>query len=117
MQGRSLVPLLQQATPADWRTAIYYHYYAFPSVHMVARHYGIRTQRYKLIRFYQFDEWELYDLESDPDELLNLYGDPDYTGVAMRLAEQLGGLSRHYGDGTDVRAMPESWRAQHRRDR
>ena len=80
MQGRSLVPLLRGEVPDDWRTAIYYHYYAFPSIHMVARHYGIRTERYKLIRFYEFDEWELYDLERDPEELVNRYGDPEFLG-------------------------------------
>ena len=78
MQGRSLTPLLKGETPDDWRTAIYYHYFEFPSVHMVAKHFGIRTQRYKLMRFYQFDEWEFYDLRNDPDELTNQYNNPDY---------------------------------------
>ena len=54
MQGKSLVPLLKGETPADWRKSIYYHYYEYPSVHMVARHNGIRNERYKLIQFYQF---------------------------------------------------------------
>ena len=115
MQGRSLVPLLRGATPDGWRDGIYYHYFAFPSVHMVARHYGIRTRRYKLIRFYQFGEWELYDLESDPDELHNLYGDPDYLDVTVRLAERLGQLRQQYGDDAEVGAMPAAWRAEYRR--
>ncbi|HSG70714.1 MAG TPA: sulfatase, partial [Planctomycetaceae bacterium] len=67
MQGKSLVPLLKGETPADWRKSIYYHYYEYPSVHMVPCHYGIRTETHKLIHFYEFgDEWELYDLERDP---------------------------------------------------
>ncbi len=78
MQGRSLVPLLQGETPDDWRTSHYYHYYEFyndrQAAHMVRRHCGVRTDRYKLIWFYNIDEWELYDLETDPEELHNLYG-------------------------------------------
>ena len=75
MQGVSLVPLLKGTPPKKWRKGIYYHYYEYPSVHMIPRHYGIRTKRYKLMHFYQFgDEWELYDLKKDPDELTNIYG-------------------------------------------
>jgi arylsulfatase A-like enzyme len=114
MQGRSLVPLLRGEAPADWRDAIYYHYYEFPSVHMVARHEGVRTERHKLIRFYQFGEWELYDLAEDPDELRNVYGDPRYRDVATELAVRLGELRARYGDDSDVRAMPEEWRARFR---
>src|SRR5690625_2168299 len=65
MQGKSLVPLVGEAD-TDWRDALYYHYYEFPNEHMVKRHYGIRTDRYKLIHFYNdIDEWELYDLQED----------------------------------------------------
>ena len=71
MQGRSLVPLLKGQTPDDWRKSIYYHYYEYPSVHMVPRHNGVRGERYKLMHLYQFDEWEFYDLQEDPDELQN----------------------------------------------
>ena len=112
MQGRSLVPLLRGEQPTDWRDAIYYHYYEFPSVHMVARHYGIRTDRYKLIRFYQFDEWELYDLEKDPDELRNVYDDPAYRGIATSMAVRLGELRAQYGDDGDDRPMPVEWRTE-----
>ena len=62
MQGLSMLPLLKGLkgeSPANWRDSIYYHYYEYPSVHMVPRQYGIRTKRYKLIHFYQFDQWEL----------------------------------------------------------
>ena len=81
----SLVPLLKGKTPADWRKSIYYHYYEYPSVHMVPRHYGIRTETHKLMHFYQFgEEWEIYDLEADPDELTNLYGKPGTDAVTRR---------------------------------
>jgi arylsulfatase A-like enzyme len=101
MQGSSLVPLLRGEKPADWRQSIYYHYYGFPDVHRVARHYGIRTDRYKLIRFYQLGEWELYDLKSDPDELRNLYGNPEYRDIASKLAVQLGELKASYADHSE----------------
>ena len=110
MQGRSLVPLLREEASEDWRDAIYYHYHGFPAVHMVARHYGIRTERYKLIHFYQFDEWELYDLQKDPDELTNQYANPEYRDVVSSLAVRLGELRAHYGDDTDVRPMSAEWR-------
>lgn len=115
MQGRSLVPLFKGEEPQDWRDALYYHYYGYPAVHMVAKHYGVRTERYKLIRFYQFDEWEFYDLESDPDELVNQYTNPDYRDVIASLAVRLGELRGQYGDDSDVRAMPEEWRARMRK--
>jgi len=100
MQGRSLVPLLRGKTPKDWRDAIYYHYYEFPSVHMVARHYGIRTRRYKLIRFYQTNEWEFYDLDKDPDERTNVFEDPSYRNEIVALSQKLGWLRAYYHDET-----------------
>lgn len=100
MQGVSLVPLLKGERPEDWRDSIYYHYYEFPSVHMVARHYGIRTERYKLMYFYQIDEWEFYDLEQDPDELTNAYSDPAYQSVIADLKARLQDLREKYEDDT-----------------
>jgi len=99
MQGRSLVPLLKGHTPADWRSSIYYHYYEHPAEHNVARHYGVRTGRYKLIHFYQLEEWELYDLEKDPDELRSVYGDPDYAAITAALKDELERLRRMYAVG------------------
>ncbi len=114
MQGRSLVPILKGQSPSDWRKSIYYHYYEYPSVHMVAAHNGIRTERYKLIRFYQFDEWEFYDLEKDPDELQNEYSNPDYADVIRTLTKDLEQLRQHYRDESDMQVMPEKWRKQFR---
>jgi len=116
MQGTSLVPLLKGESPNDWRKSIYYHYYEFPSVHMVARHYGIRTQRYKLIYFYQMDEWEFYDLQTDPDELKNQFTNAEYAEIIGDHKNQLNELRKKYKDDSDVSVMPEEWQAKHRRN-
>lgn len=109
MQGLSLVPLLKGENPSDWRKSIYYHYYEYPSVHMVPRHNGIRTNRFKLMHFYQFDEWEFYDLRSDPDEYNNLYGNPDYKNMINRMKRELAGLVEKYDDDSDMSVKPKSW--------
>ena len=109
LQGKSLVPLLKGESPKDWRKAIYYHYYEYPSVHMVPRHYGIRTARHKLMRFYQFDEWEFYDLRKDPDELHNAYADSAQAKTVKRLKTQLEKLRKRYQDDSDVSVMPKEW--------
>lgn len=97
MQGRSLRPLLRGRTPKRWRKSIYYHYYEYPAVHSVKRHYGVRTERYKLIHFYHdIDEWELYDLRKDPDELNNVYSDPEYRNVVKELKAELKRLRKEY---------------------
>ena len=109
MQGLSLVPLLKGENPKDWRRSIYYHYYEYPSVHMVPRHNGIRTNRYKLMHFYQFDEWEFYDLKSDPDEYNNLYNNPEYQSLVKRMKNQLNQLEKKYEDDSDMTVKPKSW--------
>jgi arylsulfatase A-like enzyme len=101
MQGRSLRPLLRGRTPSDWRTSIYYHYYEYPAVHSVKRHYGVRTRRYKLIHFYHdIDEWELYDLKTDPEEMHNVYDDSAYGAVVQELKAELKRLRTQYKDTT-----------------
>jgi arylsulfatase A-like enzyme len=98
MQGRSFAPLLRGETPADWRTAMYYRYYHYPGHHRVQMHYGIRTERYKLIHFHALKAWELYDLEKDPREMRNVYGDPAYRAVIPALKEALERLKREVKD-------------------
>jgi len=98
MQGSSLIPLFTGQNE-NWRDALYYHYYEFPSIHMVKRHYGVKTARYKLIHFYyDVDEWELYDLQNDPDEMMNLYDKPEYAEIQKGLHKRLEELREQYGD-------------------
>ena len=108
MQGLSLVPLLKAENPKEWRKEIYYHYYEYPSVHMIPRHYGIRTKRYKLMHFYQFgDEWELYDLKTDPDELSNVYGKKEVLDLQEKLKLRLKRIRKAYDDQSDVSIRPD----------
>ncbi len=101
MQGRSLRSVLRGRTPKDWRTSMYYHYYEYPGAHSVKRHYGVRTKRYKLIHFYHdINEWELYDLKKDPQELRSVYDDPKYARVVAKLKAELAHLRAQYSDTT-----------------
>jgi arylsulfatase A-like enzyme len=105
MQGRSFRANLKGHTPADWRKAMYYHYWS----HQKPRpsHYGIRTGRYKLIFYYGLMRdgrkdpkacWEFYDLQKDPDELTNQHANPEYKTVISRLEKQLGDLRNEFKD-------------------
>ena len=92
MQGVSLKPVFENdgAAPENWRNATYYHYYEYPSWHSVKRHYGIRTENYKLIHFYNdIDEWELYDMKKDPQEMENIYNYPENATLVLELKEEL----------------------------
>ncbi len=120
-QGKSLVPLLSGSKPSGWRDAIYYHYHGFPDVHRVARHNGVRTARHKLLHFYQFEEWEFYDLERDPDEAHNLFEDPAYAELVASMQERLGRMAADCEDDTDrSRFSPDEeaqWRGRMRAKR
>ena len=98
MQGECLMPLLTGDT-ANWsRDAVYYHYFEYPAVHMVKRHYGIVIKEFKLIHFYyDVDEWKLYAREKDPQELNNVYDDPSYyANVVDELRIKLSRLREKY---------------------
>lgn len=110
MQGRSLRPLLEGRTIADWRNCLYYHYWAHG---VVAPHFGIRTKRYKLVYYYGLaprldetgieptePEWELFDLREDPHEMSNVYADPAYASITKKLRRELFCL-KHKLDDTD----------------
>ena len=105
MQGESFRKIASGES-SQWRDAIYYTYYEYPSVHMVKRHYGIRTNRYKLIHFYyDVDEWELYDLEIDPAEMNNVYEDEQYQPVREAMHEKLLEIREKYGDSDELNRM------------
>ena len=90
MQGRSFVPILEGKTPADWRKSFYYHYYEYPSVHMVKKHEGVYDGRFKLIHFYDdINHKELIDLQTDPHELKNVYTNSQYAAEVKRLEAEL----------------------------
>ena len=97
MQGRSLVPLMQGNPPRNWRTSFYYHYYESQTAHGVPAHEGVRTERHKLIRFYESDEWELYDLDRNPEETDSIYGDRGTEEVTEKLKAELARLRKAYG--------------------
>jgi arylsulfatase A-like enzyme len=91
MQGRSLTSVLKGQTPEDWRKSFYYHYYEHPGPHNVRRHYGVVTDRYKLVHFYgpDVDEWELFDLKDDPQEMRSVYGQANHAKVQKELEQEL----------------------------
>jgi len=106
VQGRSIRPLLRGEQPKDWRTSMYYHYYEYPAPHRARPHYGVRTDRYKLIYFYTINEWELFDLQKDPHELKNVYADSAYADVVNQMKSQLERLRRDLKDTTKATEQP-----------
>ncbi len=100
MQGASFMPLVNgKRDTSKWRKDVYYHYYEFPEPHHVSPHFGIRTQRYKLVRFYgPADYWELYDLQKDPQELHNIYGERSQARNIADLKKRLKALIVQYED-------------------
>ena len=102
-QGESLKPLLLGQTPDGWRQSFYYHYYEYPGWHCVERHYGVRTAQHKLIYYYDRDEWELFDLETDPHELTSVYADPAYAATLHGLKAELARLREQYAVPEDDR--------------
>jgi len=104
MQGRSLRPLCLGTTPDDWRKSLYYHYYEYPVPHRVRPHYGVITDRYKLVHYYKpdVDDWELLDREQDPLEVKNFYKDPAYAQTVKDLHAELARLRVEVKETGDV---------------
>lgn len=98
VQGQSFLPLLRDPKVAG-RKAVYYHYYEYPAPHRVSPHFGLRTDRYTLARFYGPDDfWELYDLKKDPQQLSNVYGQPAYASITADLKKQMQAEIERYKD-------------------
>ena len=108
MQGRSFAPLLRGEPVADWRKSFYYQYYEYPVPHRVRPHYGVVTDRYKLVRFYGTGEdyWELFDREKDPHELRSVYGDAAYAETQAQLTAELARLRKEVKAPDEV---PPRW--------
>lgn len=111
MQGDSLRPLFNGEAPKEWKNSFYYRYWMHLSHHGVAAHYGMRTERYKLIYYYgealgtsgslpksTEPEWELFDLLKDPNEMNNVYDDNEYKDVVAKLTDELYKLKEEAGD-------------------
>ena len=107
MQGESLVPTLETGHDENLRDAFYYQYYEYPGAHCVRRHYGVRTDRYKLIYFYGIDEWEMFDLQEDPNEVNNIYGQSDFADLEASLKVRLTELREQYQVPEDNRPIPD----------
>lgn len=120
MDGESMKGILMgdKQVEKNWRKSAYYQYYEYPKWHNVQPHYGVRTERYKLIHFYfNIDVWELYDLKNDPNELKNLYNDPAYADVITELKGELKKLQKQYGDTISLdarRQMTEKYMTKYK---
>ncbi len=106
LHGRSLVPLMKGAVPNDWRRSVYYHYY--DPGHGVPKHYGVRTERFTLVHYYTTDEWELFDLKKDPQQLRNVYAQEAYAATVATLKTELLRLRNQYQDSTVPREALQS---------
>jgi hypothetical protein len=111
MQGVSARPIFRGESPPDWQTSLYYRYWMHLGDHHVCSHYGVRTHTHKLIYYYGqalgergaidepvAPEWELFDLEKDPCELVNVYHDPAYASIRAELSRELDRLQAQVGD-------------------
>lgn len=96
MQGLSLLPVMKGETPKNWRKSLYYHYYDYPAHHSVKKHEGVANKQFKLIHFYTINEWELYDLKKDPNEMKSEYANPAYSTVVKTMKNELAKLKRQY---------------------
>jgi arylsulfatase A-like enzyme len=98
VQGHSIKPLLSGKTPEAWRQSWYYRYYHYPNEHGTEPHYGVRTERYKLIYFHRINQWELFDLKTDPRELKNIVHDPKHETLVQELKAELARLRKELDD-------------------
>jgi arylsulfatase A-like enzyme len=99
MQGQSMAPILKGEEPKHWRHDWLYEYYEYPGPHNVRKNRGVRTERYKFIHYYEPpEEFELYDLQEDPGEFHNLYGDPRRAALATELRHRIDELRKETDD-------------------
>lgn len=101
MQGRSIVPLLKGKHPWTWRESMYYRYYHDPGDHNTRAHYGVRTLTHKLIYYWKKDQWEMFDLVRDPQELRNVYNEPSEQRTVAKLKKELSRLKKQLEDNDE----------------
>jgi arylsulfatase A-like enzyme len=112
MQGKSMLPLAEGKPNVPWRKDWLYEYYEYPGFENVRPCRGVRTELYKLIEFFLApEEFELYDLQRDPEEAKNLYGQPGYEDITARLKERLAALREETNDTYQYKptGMPFHW--------
>lgn len=122
IQGRSLVPVFrQQGKPgSEWRQAVYYAYYENDSVHEVPVHDGVRTQRYKLMYFPRGNQYQLFDLKADPQEMMSFHDNPAYQTIFQGLQRELRDLRKFYDQNTartQITRGDEQWWADRNREK
>ena len=104
MQGKSFKGAFE-GDDKNKRKSVYYHYYEYPIWHKVQPHYGVKTDRYKLMHFYySMDEWELYDLKTDPNEMRNIYSEAP-AELIESLKKELAALRKEYKDDGSMEQM------------
>jgi arylsulfatase A-like enzyme len=108
MQGKSFVPVLKGTQKGNLHDALYYHFYENQE-HKVAKHIGVRTDRYKLIYFYENNDWEMYDLLNDKKEMKNVYDDPSYTKIKVMMTKKLEEMVKRYKDTTVIADGRKRW--------
>jgi arylsulfatase A-like enzyme len=96
LHGRSFLPILRGETPPDWRTSVYYRYYD-PGCG-VAQHNGVRTKDYTLVHYFETDEWDLFDLKKDPQQMRSVYANPEYADVVKKLKAEIENLRQQYSE-------------------
>jgi arylsulfatase A-like enzyme len=106
IHGASFLPLAE-GREVEWRDAFLYEYFEYPAAHCVRKNRGIRTERYKLIHFFEEpQEWELYDLVADPDETVNLATRPEHRTRVAELRQRLARLRKELGDSDPTGPAP-----------
>lgn len=88
IQGKSFVSVLKNPKKKI-RKNVFYHYYE-NGEHAVSPHFGVRNDRYKIVRYYKrYNGWELYDLKNDPNEMHNIYGMESSQNITRKMKKIL----------------------------
>ena len=113
IEGKRLIPILDENSSGN-QNILYFEHCIFPDINMVAKHYGIRTDRHKLIHYHQFNEWELFDLKKDPSEQNNIFDRTENESLVSHLTKLLLHERRKQGYDNLTEPMPEEWRRIYR---